>query len=89
MRPDVNLLVLDEFSSDLDAIAEKNLFKQFLDDRKGRTNIFVTHRFHLAAQSDRILFFKRGKLVEQGTHRELLGNLRGQYRKMYAHASKQ
>jgi ABC-type hemin transport system ATPase subunit len=82
LKPDVDLLVLDEFSSNLDAVSEKKLFQQFLDDRAGRTSVFVTHRFHLAAKSDRILFFSKGKLIEQGTHRELMSNVKGKYRKM-------
>ena len=82
LRPDVDLLVLDEFSSNLDAVSEMKLFKQFLDDKEGRTSVFITHRLYLAARSDRILFFEKGKLVEQGTHAELMGNVKGRYRKM-------
>lgn len=59
------------------------LFQQFVDDREGRTSVFVTHRLHLAAKSDRILFFSKGKLVEQGTHQELMDDKTSKYRKMF------
>ena len=54
---DIKLIVVDEPSSALDPIAERDLFKTFMQMRKGRTVIFVTHRFkHLVDHADLILF---------------------------------
>ena len=59
LRKDVDLLILDEFSAALDPMSEADIFKKFLLKRSKMTMIAVTHRFHLAARSDRILFMKR------------------------------
>ena len=53
----IKLIIVDEPSSALDPIAERDLFNSFIDMRKGRTVIFVTHRFrHLVEKADLILF---------------------------------
>ena len=59
LRKDVDLLILDEFSAALDPMSEADIFKKFLLKRSRMTMIAVTHRFHLAARSDRILFMKK------------------------------
>ena len=54
---DIRLLIVDEPTSSLDPIAERDLFKRFIQLRKGRTTIFVTHRFgHVVKQADLILW---------------------------------
>ncbi|KAF8633465.1 hypothetical protein AX15_001425 [Amanita polypyramis BW_CC] len=69
----IKLIIADEPSSALDPIAERDLFDSFLSLRKGRTVIFVTHRFrHLVEKADLILCMAGGKVVEHGTHVELL-----------------
>ncbi|KAG2366063.1 P-loop containing nucleoside triphosphate hydrolase protein [Suillus spraguei] len=71
--------MLDEPSSALDPGGEYELFKQLREARKGRTMIFVTHRFgHLTKFADLIL----GTVVEMGTHQELL-NQQGEYAHLY------
>ena len=53
---DIKLLVVDEPTSALDAIAERDLFNQFLEMRQGKTIIFVSHRFgYLVKNADLIL----------------------------------
>lgn len=69
---DPDILVLDEATSALDAAAE-NAVSATLDDlRRDRTVVLVTHRLSHAMNADRIYYLDAGKLVESGTHNELL-----------------
>ncbi|KDQ61277.1 hypothetical protein JAAARDRAFT_191368 [Jaapia argillacea MUCL 33604] len=80
---DTRLVIVDEPSSALDAIAEMNLFTRLRELRKGKTMIFVTHRFgHLAKYADLILCMKEGTVIEKGTHRELI-RTGGEYAQLY------
>lgn len=66
------LLVLDEATSALDATSEK-IVTQALDEvMHSRTTLFIAHRLTTAARADRILYLRRGEVVEQGSHRELM-----------------
>ncbi|KAJ7778846.1 P-loop containing nucleoside triphosphate hydrolase protein [Mycena maculata] len=79
----IRLLIADEPSSNLDPQGEWELFQNILQERKGKTMIFVTHRFgHLTRHADLILCMKDGCLVEQGTHKDLMA-LTGEYSKLY------
>ncbi|KAJ7119061.1 P-loop containing nucleoside triphosphate hydrolase protein [Mycena epipterygia] len=79
----IKLMVADEPSSNLDPKAEQELFENLLKERQGKTMIFVTHRFgHLTQRADLILCMKDGRLVEQGTHTELIA-ARGEYCRLY------
>ena len=81
LRRNVDLLILDEFSAALDPISEASIFRKFMSRLGEQTIIAVTHRLHVAAKSDHILFMKSGKLLEEGTHTELLCK-GGEYKKM-------
>lgn len=67
-----NLLLLDEPTSSLDPVNEKQLFHGVLHHFADRTVITACHRLALVPLFDRIIFLKRGKIVEQGTFNELL-----------------
>ncbi|MEK6918758.1 MAG: ABC transporter ATP-binding protein [Nanoarchaeota archaeon] len=71
---DSQIILLDEPTSSVDSINEtkihENLFKKF----KGKTIISSIHRLHLLNKFDRIVFFKRGKIITQGTLKELKNN---------------
>ncbi|KAG1849293.1 P-loop containing nucleoside triphosphate hydrolase protein [Suillus subalutaceus] len=83
LSEDIKFVIVDEPSSALDPGGEFELFKQLREARKGRTMIFVTHRFgHLTKFADLILCMKGGTVVETGTHQELLSH-QGEYAHLY------
>ena len=77
-----SLLILDEPTSNLDARAEYELFCRFRDLAKGRTTIIVSHRFSTVSMANRIFVMDRGRIVESGTHDELLARA-GSYADLY------
>jgi len=66
------VLVLDEPTANLDARAEVLLFDRFLEVTKGATAVLISHRFSTVRRADKIVVIEDGKVVEQGTHDELL-----------------
>ena len=78
------VLVLDEATSHLDSINEHRIQQEMLPLLKnGRTSVVIAHRLSTILMADTIMMFKEGRLVERGTHGELLKR-RGKYAKMFA-----
>jgi ATP-binding cassette subfamily B protein len=72
MREEADILVLDEPTASLDAEAEHAVFERFRTLTKGRTTILISHRFPTVRMADRILVVEGGRIVEEGTHAELV-----------------
>lgn len=70
------ILVLDEATSSLDSITEHRIQEVLLSKRKDRTVLLVAHRLSTIADCDRIIVVEHGKIIEMGTHEELLENKR-------------
>jgi ATP-binding cassette subfamily B protein len=79
---DAELILLDEPASSLDALAESEIFKKFREIIQERTAVIISHRFSTVLMADRIYVIERGKIVEHGSHADLLA-LNGRYAEMF------
>ncbi|WP_442865131.1 ABC transporter ATP-binding protein [Alkalihalobacillus sp. CinArs1] len=67
-----NIIILDEPTASLDPLTELKIFDQFKQITEDKTTIYISHRMAAARLADRILVMKAGKVVEVGSHEELI-----------------
>jgi len=79
---DPRLLILDEATSSIDALTEARIQRALATLLRGRTCVIVAHRLSTIRHADLVLVLDRGRLIERGTHAELL-SLRGHYAALY------
>jgi len=79
---DPRILILDEATSALDTVSERLIQAAFERVMEGRTTIAIAHRLSTILRADRILVYDRGRIVERGTHAELL-QVGGLYARLY------
>ena len=76
------ILLLDEPTAALDALAEDRMYQEFNQMVKGKTAIFISHRLSSTRFCDKIVMFEDGRIIEEGTHKQLI-KANGKYRNMF------
>ncbi len=79
---EASLIVLDEPSAALDPMAESELFQRFRELTTGKSALFITHRLGSARMADKIVTLNGGKIVEAGSHEQLI-NANGEYATLF------
>ena len=82
MLTNPEVLILDEATSNVDTMTEQRIQRAFLKMMEGRTSFIIAHRLSTIREADLILVMNQGKIVEQGTHKELLEK-NGFYARLY------
>ena len=82
LAKDPKILILDESTANIDSETEQNVSRAIEELKQGRTTLIIAHRLSTIKNADMIYVLRKGKIIESGTHEELL-HLDGSYKKMY------
>ena len=82
LAKDPKILILDESTANIDSETEQNVSRAIEELKQGRTTLIIAHRLSTIKNADIIYVLRKGKVIESGTHEELL-SLDGSYKKMY------
>ncbi len=77
-----NILILDEPTSAVDAQSEAEIFRNIINNQKDKTTIIISHRFSTVRKAKQIIVLDKGKVIENGTHEDLIKN-KGLYKEMF------
>lgn len=78
-----NILLLDEPTSAIDAKSEYQIFKNIIEAQKGKSTVIISHRFSTVRKASQIIVLKEGRIIESGTHDELIMKRRGIYKTLF------
>ena len=81
-KQNAEILIFDEPTASLDPMMEAQLYSDIEGLCNGKTTLFISHRLGITKVVDRILVFHKGRIVESGTHEQLM-HLNGRYAQMY------
>ena len=77
------IMILDEPTAALDPVSEAEIYERFAEIVRGKMAVYISHRLSSCKFCDHILVFHEGRMVQRGTHEELVRNRDGQYFKLW------
>ncbi len=80
---DAPIIILDEPTAAIDALSEDTIFRNLRNNHKHQTRIIISHKFSNVRDADKIILIEHGRIIEQGSHDELMSIENGKYRELF------